>query len=207
MPDPLIIGVTGGSGSGKSLFVHELLKHFSQNEICLVTQDNYYINRDKQPVDSKGVINFDLPESIDEASLYQDILSLKHGKEVHLTEYTFNNPKAIPNPLTFRPTPVLIVEGIMVLYWQRIRELMDLKVFIEAKEEIKVQRRIARDAKERGYDLDDVMYRYKHHVAPFYDKFLSPFKGEVDLVIPNNTNFNKGLEVLTGYIRQHLDNQ
>ncbi len=206
MPDPLIIGVTGGSGSGKSLFVHELLKHFASHEICLVTQDNYYKKRTQQPVDANGVKNFDLPESIDSESLFQDILSLKQGKEVQLTEYTFNNPKSIPNLLTFHPAPVLIVEGIMVFYWQRIRELMDLKVFVDATDSIKLQRRIARDAQERGYDIDDVMYRYKYHVAPFYNQFLAPYKDEVDLVIPNNTNFHKGLAVLAGYIRHYLDN-
>lgn len=205
MSNPLIIGVTGGSGSGKSLFLDELLKNFSDDEVCLLTQDNYYKKRDLQPIDSNGIKNFDLPESINDEHLYQDILSLKNGIEVQITEYTYNNPKVAAKKLSFKPAPVLIVEGIMVFYWEKIRSLIDLSVFVEASDVVKLKRRITRDAKERGYDLDDVLYRYEHHVTPFYNEFLQPLKCEVDLIIPNNNDFRKGMEVLAGYIRNHLN--
>lgn len=205
MNNPLIIGVTGGSGSGKSLFLHELLKDFSNEEVCLITQDNYYRERDEQPVDKQGIKNFDKPESIDDEHFYRDLLKLKNGKTVELVEYTFNNPEATPKKLIFNPAPVLIVEGIMVFYWKKIRSLIDLSVFVEARDLIKVKRRIMRDAKERGYDLDDVLYRYEHHVAPFHDEFLKPLKEDMDLIIPNNTNFIKGMKVVSGYIRNHID--
>ncbi len=205
MIKPLIIGVTGGSGSGKSLFLHELLKDFSGEEVCLIRQDNYYRDRDEQPVDDQGIKNFDKPESIDNDHFYRDLLDLKEGKEVELIEYTFNNPEATPKNLVFKPAPVIIVEGIMVFYWEKIRSLIDLSVFIEARDLIKMKRRIIRDAKERGYDLDDVLYRYEHHVAPFHDEFLQPLKERIDLIIPNNTNFMKGKSVLSGYIRNYLN--
>lgn len=205
MTNPLIIGVTGGSGSGKSLFLDELLKNFSDSEVCLITQDNYYKKREEQPIDKKGIKNFDMPESIDDEKLLQDILTLRNGKEVKIVEYTFNNPELQPKELVFKPAPVIIVEGLMVFYWKNIRSLIDLSVFIEARDLIKVKRRIIRDAKERGYDLDDVLYRYEHHVAPFHDQFLKPLKEEVDLIIPNNTHFEKGMSVLEGYIRNHLN--
>lgn len=205
MANPLIIGVTGGSGSGKSLFLNTLLKDFTRDEVCLITQDNYYRNRELQPVDDKGIKNFDMPESIDDGQLLKDILRLRSGETVELVEYTFNNPKATPKKLVFSPAPILIVEGLMVFYWEKIRSLIDLGVFIEAKDLIKVKRRIIRDAKERGYDLDDVLYRYEHHVAPFYDRFLKPLRDEMDLIIPNNKNFDKGMKVLSGYMRNHIN--
>ena len=205
MSKPLIIGVTGGSGSGKSLFLKELLKNFDEEEVCLITQDNYYKAREEQPVDENGVKNFDRPESINNGQLFRDLRAIIDGKKVEIVEYTFNNPSAAPKKLVFHPAPIIIVEGLMVFYWENLRSLIDLSVFIEASDLIKVKRRIIRDAKERGYDLDDVLYRYEHHVAPFYDQFLRPLKDEVDLIIPNNSNFDKGLKVLSGYIRNHLD--
>jgi uridine kinase len=205
MPKPMIIGVTGGSGSGKSLFLSELLRGFDDKEICLITQDNYYMARELQPIDTNGVKNFDRPESIDHEQLFKDINSIVEGKEVEIVEYTFNNPSATPKKLIFRPAPVIIVEGLMVFYWENIRSLIDLSVFVEASDLIKVKRRIIRDAKERGYDLDDVLYRYEHHVAPFYDQFLKPLKDEVDIIIPNNSNFDKGLMILSGYIRNYMN--
>jgi uridine kinase len=204
MIKPLIIGVTGGSGSGKSLFVQEIVKNFSAEQVCLVTQDNYYRKREEQPTDENGIKNFDLPESIDDEHFFRDIIALREGREVRLTEYTYNNPDVEPKELVFSPAPVLIVEGILVCYWEKLRSLIDLIVFIEAKDLIKVKRRIIRDAKERGYDLNDVLYRYEHHVAPFYERFVKPIKYDADLIIPNNTDFKMGLEVLTGFIRDYL---
>ena len=167
MTKPYIIGITGGSGSGKTYFLKELLKEFGEEEICLVSQDNYYKPRDKQPVDKQGVKNFDLPESIDEQRMFRDIEHLKSGKEVTIKEYTFNNPQAKSSTLIFKPAPIIIVEGLMVFYWQEIRSIVDLSIFIEAEDLIKVKRRIIRDARERGYDLEDVLYRYQYHVGCF----------------------------------------
>jgi len=203
----LIIGVTGGSGSGKTHIISELLKNFKSGEVCLVSQDNYYKKIEHQPLDKNGIENFDLPESIDEESLFQDIVSLKKGKEVRIIEYTFNNSKTNPKTIIIKPAPVIIVEGILVFYWKRVRAFFDLSVFIEANDLIKVKRRIIRDAKERGYDLEDVLYRYEHHVTPIYENKVRPLKAEMDLIIPNNTDFKKGLDVLSTYIRNHLNSQ
>ena len=128
MVNPLIIGVTGGSGSGKTLFVQELLKSFSESQVCLVTQDNYYRKREEQPTDEHGIKNFDLPESIDAEHFYQDILALKQGKEVRITEYTYNNPDVVPRKLVFKPAPVLILEGILVFYWEKIKANVDFAI-------------------------------------------------------------------------------
>lgn len=206
MANPLIIGITGGSGSGKSFFVQELMKKFKPEDVCLITQDNYYRERSEQPVDEKGIKNFDKPESINGDQLYNDLLTLRNGKEVEILEYTFNNPDIIPRNIIFHPAPVLILEGLMVFYWANIRKLIDYSVFIDADELIKVKRRIIRDANERGYDLSDVLYRYEHHVAPYYHQYLAPLKREVDIVIPNNIDFRKGLEVLEGFIKNWLNN-
>jgi uridine kinase len=204
MNNPLIIGITGGSGSGKSFFVQELMKKFRPEDVCLIKQDNYYRERNEQPVDAKGIKNFDRPESINGDQLYNDLLTLRGGKEVEILEYTFNNPNIIPRNIIFHPAPVLILEGLMVFYWENIRKLIDYSVFIDADELIKVKRRIMRDANERGYDLNDVLYRYEHHVAPYYHQYLAPLKREVDVVIPNNIDFKKGLEVLEGFIKNWL---
>ena len=201
MKTPYIIGITGGSGSGKTRFLNRLLDQFTASEVCLVSQDNYYRNRDEQPVDDKGIKNFDLPESIDFAEFKKDIIALKEGNSVSRLEYTFNNPKVTPKQIELHPAPVLVVEGIFVLHDQEIAKVLDLKVFIEAQDYIKLKRRIIRDEKERGYDLDDVLYRYEHHVMPTYDKYIKPYKMDADIIIPNHTDFSEAMEVLSSFVR------
>ena len=205
MTKPLILGITGGSGSGKSYFVRELVKNFSEDQVCLITQDNYYKSRDEQPMDENGIKNFDKPESIDSDKLFQDISEIISGNPVEILEYTFNNPELEPKKIIFKPAPVLIIEGLMVFNWEKLRNLIDYSVFVEADELIKVKRRIIRDAKERGYDLDDVLYRYEHHVAPFYNEHLEPLKKEMDVIIPNNLDFRKGLKIVESFIINHLN--
>ena len=201
MKTPYIIGITGGSGSGKTRFLTKLLDQFTPAQVCLVSQDNYYRNRDEQPVDEKGVKNFDLPDSINFKEFKKDIIALKEGRSVSRLEYTFNNPKVAPKQIELHPAPVLVVEGIFVMYDKELAEVLDLKVFIEAKDYIKLKRRIIRDDKERGYDLDDVLYRYEHHVMPTYDKYIKPYKMDADIIIPNHTDFRQAMEVLSSFIR------
>ena len=201
MKTPYIIGITGGSGSGKTRFLNRLLDQFTAAQVCLVSQDNYYRARAEQPIDDNGIKNFDLPESIDFEEFKKDIIALKEGNSVSRLEYTFNNPKATPKQIVLHPAPVLVVEGIFVLYDQEIAKVLDLKVFIEAKDYIKLKRRIIRDDKERGYDLDDVLYRYEHHVMPTYDKYIKPYKLDADIIIPNHTDFREAMDVLSSFIR------
>ncbi len=204
MDTPYIIGITGGSGSGKTRFLNSLMHHFTAGEVCLISQDNYYRERDQQPVDEQGVKNFDLPASIDFEAYKNDIMALKEGKEVTRTEYTFNNPSATPREITLTPAPVIVVEGIFVLYYREIADVLDLKVFIDAKDYIKLTRRIIRDDQERGYDLEDVLYRYQHHVMPTYEKYIKPYKQDADLIVPNHNGYQQAAEVLTAFIRDKV---
>ena len=176
MKEAYIIGITGGSASGKTLFLNELLNAFSDQEICLISQDNYYKPVHLQPLDENGVPNFDTPLSLDFESFAKDISGLKSGMTIKRPEYTFNNPKKKPKILTFNPAPIIIVEGIFVFYFPHISKQLDLKIFIDAKEHVKLSRRIKRDRQERGYDVEDVLYRYEKHVAPTYERYIEPFK-------------------------------
>jgi uridine kinase len=204
MQKPFIVGITGGSASGKTTFLNKLLTSFAPENICLVSQDNYYKDREHQSIDHNGVVNFDLPSCIDDEAYAQDILQLSQGNTVYRKEYTFNNPNVVARQLEFKPAPIVVVEGIFVFYFEEIAKLLDLKVYIDAKEYIKLQRRIVRDKVERGYDLDDVLYRYTHHVAPTYEKYIKPYKNDADIIIPNNQNFERGLDVLTTYLNSKI---
>ncbi|WP_209331335.1 uridine kinase [Lunatimonas salinarum] len=204
MKKPFIVGITGGSASGKTLFLDKLLNAFEPNQVCLISQDNYYKPRHLQPVDSKGIHNFDTPHSIDFEQYAEDIRRIQHGETVHRQEYTFNNPNKTPKTLEFKPAPVVVVEGIFVLYYPELAQLLDLKVFIDAKDYIKLKRRIVRDKVERGYDLDDVLYRYEMHVMPTYEKYIEPFKHDADLIVPNNRGFEKALEVIKSFLKMKV---
>lgn len=195
-----IIGITGGSGSGKTSLIHSLKEHFDKSELCVVSQDDYYYPREKQRKDSNGVCNYDLPTSVDLKALVQDVNRLKEGEEVRRKEYTFNNPDREARLLTFKPAPVLLIEGLFIFAEADLFRQFDLSIFVHAKENLKVIRRIKRDQLERNYPLDDVLYRYQNHVLPAFEKFIAPFREEADIVINNNKNFNAGLDVLKALI-------
>ncbi|PRY16299.1 uridine kinase [Pontibacter ummariensis] len=204
MQKPFIVGITGGSASGKTTFLNKLLTSFAPENVCLISQDNYYKPRELQTRDRNGIVNFDLPSCIDDEAYAHDILKVSQGETVYRTEYTFNNPNVVPKQLEFRPAPIVVVEGIFVFYFEEIAKLLDLKVYIDAKEYIKLQRRIVRDRIERGYDLDDVLYRYTNHVAPTYEKYIKPYKNDADIIIPNNNHFEKGLEVIITFLNAKI---
>lgn len=201
MVKPYIIGITGGSGSGKTHFLNGLMGALVPDQVCFICQDNYYKLRNEQETDSNGVQNFDKPEAIDHEAFARDIRALQNGKAVERLEYTFNNEAKKPKMLVFEPKPVVIIEGIFVMYFPEIAKLLDLKVFIEADDFLKLKRRIIRDNKERGYDLEDVLYRYEHHVMPAYERYINPLKKYADFIIPNHYHFDRALQVLITFIR------
>lgn len=201
---PFIIGVTGGSGAGKTFVLNKLLENFSTEEVCLVSQDHYYHNRDLQPKDVNGISNFDTPDSINLEQYYQDIQSLAQGNTIFKKEYTYNNPDVTPQVLEFNPAPIILVEGIFIFYYKPLNHLIDLKVFIDVEDHIRLKRRIIRDNEERGYGLEDVLYRYENHVIPTYKKYIAPYKYDADIILPNSNRIENALNVLITFLKSKI---
>jgi uridine kinase len=205
MQKPFIIGLTGGSGSGKTTFINNIREEFSSDEICIVSQDDYYFRRELQKKDEQGIENFDRPKSINKKEFVADVKGLIRGDTITREEYTFNNKEATPQILTFEPAPIIIVEGIFVFHYKKMRNLFDLKIFLHAKENLKVIRRIKRDRVERNYPLEDVLYRYENHVMPTFEKYILPYLDSADIVINNNKKFDMGLAVMKGFLRSKIN--
>ena len=201
---PFLIGISGGSGSGKTSIIQELRKIFPENKLCIISQDEYYQPREKQVWDEAGYQNFDLPDAIDRDAFVADIRKLIRGEVVTRQQYTFNNPNRTPQMLEFIPAPVIIVEGLFVFYFEDIRDLLDLKIYIDAEDIIKMKRRIIRDANERNYPITDVLHRYEHHVLPAYRSFIEPFKRQAEIVINNHVSYRKSIDVLSALIENKL---
>jgi uridine kinase len=207
MQPPFLVGLTGLSGSGKTTFLHRLQDAFPEQDLCVISQDNYYKPKEQQPQDAQGVHNFDRPTSIDRAAFYRDIVDILAGKTVRREEYTFNNSEVTPKMLTFEPRPIVLIEGLFIYYYEEIRALLNLKLFLHAQETTAFTRRIKRDRLERNYPLEDVLYRYQQHVLPSYEHYIKPFQKEADIVVNNHHNFDVGLEVVTAYLRSVLEQQ
>jgi uridine kinase len=205
MNKPFIIGVAGGSGSGKTFFLKCFLNHFSPEEVCLVSQDDYYIPvPPDMTAEENKMYNFDLPDTIDHQHFESDIKKLVNGQTVLKKEYLFNKPGVVPKTLEIKPAPILIVEGLFILYFRDIADQLNLKIFIDADDEIALQRRLKRDLMERGYSHDDVIYKWVNHVVPAYKEYLLPYKDECDRVITNNTHVAEDIICVTEEISKDL---
>jgi uridine kinase len=202
-----LIGLTGLSGSGKTTFLQQLEAALGPESLCVISQDNYYKPKAAQPIDQNGVHHFDQPDSLCREDFYRDIQGLLSGQTVQREEYTFNNELRSPKILEFKPKPLVLVEGLFVFYYEEIKALIDLKLFLQVQETTAFSRRIRRDQLERNYPLDDVLYRYEQHVLPTYYKHIKPFQQEADLVINNNQNFDKALQVLVAFLKAQLADQ
>jgi uridine kinase len=200
----MFIGICGGSGAGKTAFINALRNHFNESELGLISEDNYYYPANLQKLDFNGVVNYDIPEAIDHEAFISDLNKLKSGILVERKEYTFNNDLQSAKLIRILPAKVYIVEGLFILHHADTKDLLDLTVLIHAKENLKIIRRINRDREERNYPLEDVLYRYQYHVTPAYEKYIDPYVDELDIIINNNQNFDRGVELLTAFIKAHL---
>ena len=201
----MVVAITGGSGSGKTTIVNQLVKVLSPLKVTVVNQDNYYFPKEKQPLDEKGFSNFDTLQSVDLVQLKKDLSSLLSGKNFQQKIYNFNNPLLPESSITIEPSPLIIVEGLFVMALQEVRDLVDFSVFIDLSENERLRRRISRDTIERGYDIDDVLYRFQNHVNPSYEKFIEPFKEMAHLCIQNDGKIDDVVELVKIQILDRFD--
>ncbi|HYK76553.1 MAG TPA: uridine kinase [Daejeonella sp.] len=202
---PFVIGIAGGSGSGKTFFLNCFLNHFKPEDICLVSQDDYYIPvAHNMTAEENKLYNFDLPRTIDRELFHQDITKLIGGETVLKKEYTFNNPNATPKMLEIKPAPIVIVEGLFILHFEEIAELLDLKIFIDTEEHVALQRRLKRDLIERGYSEEDILYKWNNHVVPAYKEYLLPYKRHCSQIVINNTQLAEDIIKITEDISREL---
>ena len=204
MSKPFIIGVAGGSGSGKTFFLNCFLNHFDNSEISLISQDDYYKPIATQPLDENGWVNFDLPICIDSQKLLEDLQTLIAGGSVQKKEYTFNVAETEARMLTINPAPIIVVEGLFIFHYQERASLLDMRIFLDAEEELTLNRRIKRDTVERGYTKDMIMYQWVNHVMPAYNNYLLPYKHTADKVIINNTHVADDIIAVTKELSAEL---
>ena len=201
---PYVVGITGSSGSGKTFFLNSFLNHFRQHEVSLLSQDDYYIPVGDLTPEENKLYNFDVPSTIDHDLFTTHIDALLTGQTVYKQEYTFNNPNIKPKTLEIKPAPILVIEGLFILHFKAIADIINLKLFIDADEQVALKRRIKRDNDERGYSEDDVMYKWQNHVVPAYQQYLLPYKHSCHQIIVNNQHAAEELITIAGNISARL---
>lgn len=204
MKTKYVVGICGGSGSGKTFFLEQLSTHFKKEKVTIISQDDYYKERSEQATDINGITNFDLPTCIQEDLFVSDLKKLIAGETVTKEQYTFNNNQAVASQLVFKPAPLIIVEGLFIFHFKEVNKLLSYKIFVATKKKLRLSRRINRDSVERNYPEDDVLYRFKNHVQPAYKKYIKPFKEKADLVVDNNFDMTKDLNLAVKHIQSHL---
>src|SRR5690606_2326852 len=201
---PFVVGIAGSSGSGKTFFLHCFLNHFAAHEVALISRDAHYIPANTNTKEENKRYNFDLPTAIDRPAFNHDIRLLFEGHTGYGNEDTYNNPALKPKMIETKPAPILIVEGLFIFYYQEVNALLNHRIFLHADEEVALQRRLKRDFVERGYDEEDVRYKWTNHVIPAYRKYLLPFRDQCDRVIINNADDPSPIMAITDEISTDL---
>jgi len=181
---PLIIGIAGGTGSGKTSVTNRILESLDKDEVTVIAHDSYYRDIGFYKGLSPEAINFDHPSSLETPLLVEHLRSLRKGVSVEQPIYNFTTHKRMKETAALRPTPIVIIEGILIFVNKELRELMDIKIFIDADADERLMRRIKRDILERGRSIDSVMSQYVRTVKPMHLEFVEPSKHWADIIIP-----------------------
>ncbi|MDO4459494.1 MAG: uridine kinase [Clostridia bacterium] len=200
--DTIMIGIAGGTGSGKSTFTNRLKAEFGEN-ITVIYHDNYYRRQDGLPFDARVKVNYDHPDSLETDLLIKHIKDLKKGRTVESPVYDFSQHNRSERKLEIKPCRVMIVEGILVLSDERLRDLFDIKIFVEADADERILRRVRRDMKERGRDLDGIISQYLTTVKPMHYLYVEPSKISADIIINSGMN-DVAYDLVCGKIRSLL---
>lgn len=200
----IIIGVAGGSASGKTSVSQAILEGFAHEKIAMIEEDSYYKDQSNLTMDERRQTNYDHPLAFDTDLLVAQLAELKAGRAVDIPTYDFPNHTRAKETRRQEPVNVLIIEGILVLEDVKLRELMDIKVFVDTDDDVRIIRRIKRDIEERGRTLDSVITQYLSAVKPMYHQFIEPTKRYADIIIPEGVSNTVGVDILKTKIESLL---
>lgn len=200
----IIIGIAGGTGSGKTTVVNKIINSFPQGEVAVIPQDSYYKDLSHMPMEERGKINFDEPDAIEWPLLVKHLQMLRDGESVHMPTYSYLSCTRQPETVYVHPTDVVIVEGILVLTDPVLRDMMDIKVFVDADADDRLIRVIARDCIERGRTPQMVIDRYQDVLKPMHCQYIEPSKRFADLIVPQGGSNIVAITLLTDYIDSRL---
>lgn len=199
-----IIGITGGTASGKTTFVNLLKQRFSDSEVVIISQDEYYNPLSHLSIQEREQTNFDHPNSIDFKLFHEHITALKAGNSIEIPNYCFTTHDRLANTTTVTPKKVLIIEGILILSQAEIKNSCDYTLFIDAPHEIRVQRRLKRDVNERGRTPESVMEQFTKNIAPMHKAYVTPVKSTVNLIIDGTQEMESNVRKISSLINQQL---
>ncbi|MCX2839690.1 uridine kinase [Salinimicrobium sp. MT39] len=200
----LIIGIAGGTGSGKTTVVNQIIEELKNEEVDVISQDSYYQDTSHLSYEQRTKINFDHPKSIDFDLLVSHLKDLKAGKNIQQPVYSFKQHNRTGETITIEPRKVIIVEGILILTHPDIREMFDIKIYVHADSDERLIRRLKRDIAERGRDLEEVLSRYQTTLKPMHQQFIEPTKEFADIIIPTNRYNTVAVDIVQTIIRQRL---
>lgn len=200
----LIIGIAGGTGSGKTTVVNEIIKRLKKGDVAVLSQDAYYRDNSHLPLEQRQQINFDHPDSIEFELLTDDLKKLKKGESIQQPLYSYLTCTRFAETVLVEPHKVIIVEGILCLQPEKLRKLMDIKIFVDCSADVRLSRVIMRDIIERGRDVIKVLQRYEDTVRPSHLQFIEPTKRFADIIVPEGGSNKVAIDIITQYIEKHL---
>lgn len=201
----LTIGIAGGTGSGKTTVVHQIMSELSEEEVGIISQDAYYKTNDHLNMDERALINFDHPRAIDFDLLTSHLKELKKGKSIHQPVYSFVHHNRTNDYVLTHPRKVMIIEGILILTNPELRDLMDIKIFVHADSDERLIRRLKRDIAERGRAMEEVLNRYQTTLKPMHEQFIEPSKSFADIIIPNDKYNTVAIDIVRTYINKEIN--
>ena len=200
---PVIIGIAGGTGSGKSTFTNRLKKAFGDS-ISVLYHDNYYKAHDELPFEERKLLNYDHPDAFDSDLLVHDIMELKEGRSIISPTYDYTIHNRAKETVLVEPRKVILIEGILTLYDPRLRDMMDIKIFVDADADERILRRVIRDTKERGRDIENIVDQYLTTVKPMHYLYVEPTKRLADIVVNSGKN-PIAFRIIKNTIKEILD--
>ncbi len=203
MDDIIIIGIAGGTGSGKTTITQTLKEHFG-SDVSVIYHDNYYKAHHDLSYDERKKLNYDHPNSFDTDLMVSDLNKLKNGEAIECPVYDYTIHDRSNTTMTIRPSRVIIVEGILIFYDERVRDLCDIKIFVDTDADVRILRRIKRDVNERGRSLDSVIDQYLDTVKPMHEAFVEPTKKFADIIIPEGGKNRVAMEMVINRVQSHL---